>query len=60
MDSEEVNGIKFQNLFVSVSLKKTLKNLGWKENIFDQYTMALIFLLLENEKEFQINGHASS
>ena len=36
--------------FQSGALKKSLQNLGWKEQILDYRTLELIFLFLEDEK----------
>ncbi len=41
--------------FKSDSLKQTLKDLGWEEQILDYRTLELIFLFLEDEKGFDIN-----
>jgi hypothetical protein len=48
------NVIYRERSFESTSLKQTLKSLGWEEKILDYRTLELIFLFLEDEKEFEI------
>jgi hypothetical protein len=43
--------------FESVGLKKALKSLGWEEDVLDYRTMELIFLFIEDEREFEIHRH---
>ena len=49
------NVVYRERSFESDSLKKTLKDLGWEEQILDYRTLELIFLFLEDEKGFETN-----
>jgi len=40
--------------FDSAGLKMALKRLGWEEYVLDYRTLELIYLFLEDEREFEI------
>ncbi len=49
------NVVYRERSFESDGLKQALKDLGWEEQILDYRTLDLIFLFLEDEKDFEIN-----
>ena len=48
------NVVYRERSFESDGLKQALKDLGWEEQILDYRTLELIFLFLEDDKDFEI------